>query len=169
MIKGTITRDFDLKGLEKRTLKEIDNALIYVGYRVINDVDDVGPKVPIDEGTLVGSSYVSVEGVDGLFNENYIANDQAFSGDKSLITTPDTNGMKKQSMRISYNTAYAQKIHEEYKDMFPGIASRQKFGITEEGRQEKYGYKFLERTYKDNEQKYIQLFKEFIEDGIKRA
>lgn len=161
MIKGAITINLPTKDIQRKTLQEIDNALVYVGYRIVNDVDDIGPMVPIDEGTLVGSSYVSVQGENGLTNENYSSGTPTAGN-----ITPDTSGLPKQGLRISYNTAYAQKIHEEYNKMEPGPGSVQKFGSEDSTR---YGYKFLERTYLDNQDKYVKLFQEFLEEGIQRA
>ena len=78
------------------------------------------------------------------------------------------DGMQMESARISYNTEYAEGIHEGYNQMIPGEGSQQKFGIPAE-KQERYGYKFLERTIMQNRQEYYELFTELLRDGIKRA
>jgi hypothetical protein len=166
MIKGSITRSFRLDEFRKRTLKEIDDALYAVGTRVLNDVEfgNGAVMVPLDEGTLSGSAHIAIQGQDTLFLENLSVT--GASGDKSQVTTPDTMGIPKQGMRISYNTSYAEDVHENYKDRYPGEASIQKFGSDDS---ERFGYKFLERTFLGNMGSYVKLFAEFMRDGIKRS
>lgn len=168
MEKGAININIDTGKFLNKTLKQVEDAVKVIGYKVIEDVEygNNAPGVPLDEGTLLGSSHVAVHRKSGIEEEFYVPPGINIGKiNKSNITQPNLNGLGLQSARISYNTSYAEEIHEGYDQMIPGEGSRQKFGIPPE-RQSKYGFKFLERTIKQNQKQYLELFAEVLEDGL---
>lgn len=108
-----------LKNIQEDQEQAFRLALSDVGDQIASDVE---PYVPVDEGTLVGSTNVAVSEMNPQFK---------FSGrgDQGKITSPNTSGMKPFELRVSYNTSYAQEIHDEYKtrDESPGKKTRIKY------------------------------------------
>jgi hypothetical protein len=150
--------NLDIPSHMKEQSKVINTALIKIGQEIVNDTDfgTNAPKIPIREGYLVGSAHIMTE-----------KHQEWVNGKASDTIEPIMTGLQKDSLRVSYNTSYAEEIHESYNKMPVGRFSMKKFGLTSNAPQSKYGWKFLSRTVAINSKKYEKLFKEFLSDFLK--
>ena len=154
-----------MEGLEqglKLFQEEADDAvrkgLFAAGTIALNAANNDIPKPPLKWGTLRGSGSIDVRNGRSAKADYPIRTD--LKGTPGEILEPDLDGMERLSVRISYNTSYAARLHESPnwdavpKDYAPG----EEIVIAD---------KWLERGLKESEDEMRQALVEVLKRELR--
>lgn len=114
------TRSFEagIRAAQGKVRGATKKALFKAGVELLARANNEAPKPPIEWGDLRGSGAVQVAGGAPVFAGGMgLSSPPSSTGRKkrtkpSEATTPPTDGLLPNTVRVSFNTAYAKRLHE---------------------------------------------------------